>query len=179
MTEAEARALLDAIQVNLDDVARLAEELHAGQGWVALGYPTWEALVSAEIRPYMPKLERARRRELVDQLTQSQMSTRAIAAVVGTSVGTVQADRCSELNTSGGPTTGLDGKTYTRKAATLGDLKAALDADTKAIIRAHNRWADAIAGFKALGVPLNYDRLSNQLERAIDTWRQTRKENQP
>lgn len=48
MTEAEARACVDAICKAVDDVRARLLELHERQGWKALGYDSFAACVSAE-----------------------------------------------------------------------------------------------------------------------------------
>lgn len=111
MTEAEAREAIDGIKVNLTDVAELAEALWLGRGWIPLGYGSWEELVAVEIAPLMPRLALQDRRNTVADLTTAGLSQRAIAPIVGVSVGTVNAD-LQVFRTEQVPTVGLDGKTY-------------------------------------------------------------------
>jgi hypothetical protein len=118
LTEAQARDLLDAIKVNLEDAADLADQLWAGRGWVALGYGSWDDMCKAEIRPRMPRLERAERKAIVADMAAKGMSTRAIAAAVGVHHDTVAEDIKQAApvgNPTPAPVTGLDGKTYERK----------------------------------------------------------------
>lgn len=92
-----------------DNVLRLVDEAKTGQAHVALGYKSWPAYVSAVL--YMEPLHLARddRRELVGLLSNEGMSTRAIGAIVGASVGQVHDDR-SKLNSRPATVTSLDGR---------------------------------------------------------------------
>lgn len=116
LNAADARDLLDSIKVNLEDTRALVEQLYSGRGWLALGYESWAALVNAEIMGSMPRLDRAGRRELVGQLADTGMSTRAVGAVVGAGQGTVRRDlEAGAPNGAAGRTsrvTGTDGKSY-------------------------------------------------------------------
>lgn len=84
---------------------------------LALGYPSWTAYVSTEFSGLLTQLTREDKREMALTLTETGMSTRAIAPLVGLSHQTVMRD------TAGGPDgppaepsdiTGLDGKTYAK-----------------------------------------------------------------
>lgn len=113
-----ARDLLDAIKVNLEDVATLAQGLWVGRGWTALGYKTWDELVKAEIRTVMPNFTRVERKEKVAELTAAGMSTRAVGAVLGVDEKTVRRDLDDPGAAIAAPArqvTGTDGKTYTVK----------------------------------------------------------------
>lgn len=65
--------------------------------WLTLGYPTWDAYLDGEFGETRVLVPREQRRQIVADMREVGMSTRAIGAALGVSVGTVQADR-SELN---------------------------------------------------------------------------------
>jgi hypothetical protein len=88
----EARQLVDQIRAGLDDVRDAVIALWQGTGWLALGYPTWDDLCDAELRMRV-QLPREERREVVAQLTDAGMSTRAIGSALGVGVGTVHRDQ--------------------------------------------------------------------------------------
>lgn len=48
MTTEEAQACVDSIKNNLCDTRAKVMELYEGQGWIALGYKSWRACVTAE-----------------------------------------------------------------------------------------------------------------------------------
>ena len=110
-----------------EQIARYTERaafLWSHRAWEVLGHKTWAECV--EERGAQLRLPRADRRELVALLDQKGMTTRAIAPVVGASIGTVHADLSSGVqnrtpDAEPRTKTGLDGKTYTtqpRKPAT-------------------------------------------------------------
>lgn len=112
-----ARELVDAIRQSTEIVWRQVVRAYEGRAWLALGYGSWDELCDAELDGAHLRLPREERQEVVASLRDSGMSTRAIAAATGVSVGTVHADlagTCSELNTS----TGVDGKSYPAKVTT-------------------------------------------------------------
>lgn len=116
MEEAEARRRVSRICTGLEDIYDDVIVLHRGQGWLALGYDTWAELCAAEF-PLRPALQREERRELVEQLTEAGLSTRAQAEVIGVSKDTIQRDQTTVSNeTVERPqrVTGLDGREYSR-----------------------------------------------------------------
>lgn len=123
-----ARARADRIRSGMDTVASLTEDIAAAyrsQDHLQLGYGTWAAYVEAEfIDVARMRLPREKRRELVSTLeSEADMSTRAIAAVTGSSKDTVHRDlnpdaagvsneTPAKRNRSSRPVQGQDGKTY-------------------------------------------------------------------
>ena len=94
-----ARQITDRIKLLAESVAdgidRLVERIHEAQALgvhESLGYRSWTEYVSTEFAGLLPRLDRQPRRELVQTLAESGMSTRAIAPVVGASHMTVARD---------------------------------------------------------------------------------------
>lgn len=48
LNEVEARALVDGIRVDVTDLGERIGTAYLGRAWVALGYPSWDALCEAE-----------------------------------------------------------------------------------------------------------------------------------
>jgi len=95
----EARRLTERIRVALDrvangwaDLAARVAEAYERRADLALGYDSWEAYASAELRP-SEGIAAEVRRELVGLLSARGMSTRAIAPTVGVSNKTISLDR--------------------------------------------------------------------------------------
>lgn len=65
---------------------------YARRDWDALGYGSWEAYLDGEFGEHRVRLPRAQRRDIVGSMAAANMSTRAIAAAVGTSDFTVRED---------------------------------------------------------------------------------------
>lgn len=139
VTEAEAQRLTARITLMAGTLREGFEKLHAlvaeakaGNVHVVLGYPSWTAYLADVLGKEPMRLAADERRELVAYLSGEGMSTRAIAPIVGVSVGQVHADRTAgvqSLNTSAlavdtttgeiteaapapAPVVGLDGKSY-------------------------------------------------------------------
>jgi hypothetical protein len=112
LTPDAARALTNRIVQNfgqaLDDLA-LA---YQGRAWVALGHASWDAYLNAELGEVRPNLPREQRREVVAQLRQVGMSTRAIGAALGVGNKTVHRDLGPVSDDTPGSVVGTDGKTY-------------------------------------------------------------------
>ena len=112
-------ALASAARDINEQIARYTERaafLWSHRAWEVLGHKTWAECV--EERGAQLRLPRADRREMVALLDQKGMTTRAIAPVVGASIGTVHADLSSGVqnrtpDAEPRTKTGLDGKTYT------------------------------------------------------------------
>lgn len=130
MTETEARQttagikkMLSTITETTEKVVLLIEKAESGRAWHVLGYPSWTAYVAGEFAESLAGLARAERVPIVAKLSDTGMSTRSIAAVTGTSVGTVHNDVVAAgvqpLNTS----TGIDGKVYPRTPTFLASGK--------------------------------------------------------
>lgn len=126
-----ARDRADRIRSGMDTVANLTDDITAAyrnRDHLQLGYDSWAAYVEAEfIEVSRMRLPREKRRELVSTLEdEADMSTRAIAAVTGTSDFTVRKDLESsgarnhapaKQNRSSRPVQGQDGKTYAATSA--------------------------------------------------------------
>ncbi len=99
LTEAEARSLTgqirslgEGIADRVDLLVDKVRQARDGQAHVALGYKSWTEYVQNEFAGVLPRLDRQSRRELVTALTETGMSSRAIALVVGVSQSTVADD---------------------------------------------------------------------------------------
>lgn len=100
MSAADARRLTErirhtaiSVREGVEKLQALVAEAQAGQAHVALGYPSWTAYLADVMGDEPMRLARDERREVVAWLAGEGMSTRAIAPIVGASVGTVHADR--------------------------------------------------------------------------------------
>ena len=128
----DARELTERIQHGLRGIHHLVIRAYQGRAWIAMGYASWDAYCDGELAGARPALPRDERRELVGELRDAGMSTRAIGAAVGVSPSTVHSDlgapvqnRTREMSDSpldnealfrepvaASPVTGTDGKTY-------------------------------------------------------------------
>jgi len=100
LTEADAKRLtlqlkllFGSVADQIDKVKKLIGQAKSGQADVALGYKSWTAYCETEFAGALPRLERQARRELVVNLTEQGMSSRAIAPIVGVDHVTVARDR--------------------------------------------------------------------------------------
>jgi len=100
LTEPEARRLTERIRYTalsvrdgVEKLQRLVAEAQSGQAHLALGYKSWTAYLAEVMGDEPLVLARDRRRDVVAWLAGEGMSTRAIGAVVGASVGTVHSDK--------------------------------------------------------------------------------------
>lgn len=107
-----ARELVDMIRAGVSVVRDALIEAFEGRAWVALGYADWQSLCDAEfgVRVQLP---REQRRELVGELREAGLSTRAIGSALDVAPSTVRED----LGTGGRNrpperVTGTDGKSY-------------------------------------------------------------------
>ena len=144
-----ARRLTDQIKIALEGTWQLALRAWHGRAWVALGYAGWDEYCQAEFATSRLRLPRVEREEVVPSLAEAGMSTRAIAAVTGSSHATVARtltnhrraastipattpvtgdgdtdDGASSAVTEVRPfrSTGRDGKTYPAQAASRSDV---------------------------------------------------------
>lgn len=85
------RATARQIGEQIGRLRELVEQAREGQVWLALGFASWTAYLSATLEPM--RLPRAERREVVGYLTLEGMSTRAIAPIVSADPKTVGNDR--------------------------------------------------------------------------------------
>ena len=124
MTRDEAERITERIRLTATTYMEAKEKLvglirQAREGWAheALGFKSWTAYAEAVCSdtPLM-QLTRDQRRELVSELSDEGMSTRAIAPIVGASQKTVDRDLRAESfdspDASPRQITGRDGKTY-------------------------------------------------------------------
>jgi hypothetical protein len=123
MSAAEAERLTERIRLKLDTLATtyeavmpLIREAIDGRAYVALGYANVSAYVSSRFGDALSRLGVDMRREVVRELTDAGMSTRAIAPVVGVSNYTVHQDQQAvrDLTPAPAKVAGLDGKEYSR-----------------------------------------------------------------
>lgn len=114
MTAEQARDLTDRIRQTLTIGHGLIVEAFRGAAWSALGYDTWDAYCAGEFaEARMVRLDREQRREIVAEMRQAGMSSRAIASGLGVNKDTVNDDiRSAGGNPPPAPITGTDGKTY-------------------------------------------------------------------
>jgi hypothetical protein len=114
MDQPEAQERIARIQAALAVVLEDIIALYRGRAWIAMGYPSWDALCAAEfpgVRMPVPQ-----RRDAVLELTEAGLSTRAIGAALGVSDGTVRNDQKStaqDYAVDPRPVVGLDGRTRT------------------------------------------------------------------
>lgn len=142
LSEDAARRLTERIKIqarvskdSLAKLQRLVEQARVGGAHVVLGFSSWTAYLADLFAEEPLRLAREQRQEIVGYLAGEGMSTRAIAPIVGASVGQVHADRqvFSSEHVEAQPTivvdkvtgevldapdprpvTGLDGKQYER-----------------------------------------------------------------
>ena len=87
--------------------------LWEARAWEMLDLQSWEALCDSRGWTRRVALPRPERQEIVGRLRQEGMSTRAIAAATGASVGTVHSDIASGVqDRTPAAVVGTDGKTY-------------------------------------------------------------------
>lgn len=141
LTLAEAERLTERIRLTAtsfmearDKLAHLIREAQAGEVHKVLGIASWTEYVSQVFSdtPLM-RLSRVERKELVVELADEGMSTRAIAPIVGASDRTVRYDLADRGGQDFPPDaeprqiTGRDGKTYTRPVPNPASVDAKAD----------------------------------------------------
>lgn len=95
LDRARAERLTEKLRGALDLAVELVRELHAGEGWRAMGYDSWPAYCHGELPQLavivrgLPKEER---RAKVSELRASGMSLRDVAEVTGLAPNTVRTD---------------------------------------------------------------------------------------
>lgn len=114
LSAVEARELTDRIRQTLRVGHDLIVRAFEGRAWTALGYESWDAYCAGEFADArMVRLDREQRREIVAQMRDAGMSTRAIGSAIGASVGTVHQDIAATVqNRTDEPAaiTSLDGR---------------------------------------------------------------------
>lgn len=110
---AAARVLTDHIRGLLSTAYTGLIAAYHGRAWTALGYETWDAYCKAEFKDAgMVRLDPSQRREVIAELREAGMSTRAISSGLGISQSTVVNDLPTEQKYSVEPATviSLDGR---------------------------------------------------------------------
>src|SRR4051794_29969349 len=92
------RLLLGSITESTTKVVGLIEAAEAGSAWEALGFDSWPAYVVAEFGDALAGLQRADRIQVTARLSETGMSSRAIASVVGVDQSQVIRDRHADGN---------------------------------------------------------------------------------
>lgn len=126
MDEREARRVTERIRIAAHNYSEArtklmerVQEAKDGQAHVALDYPSWTAYLAEVLGEEPMRLARDERQDMVKMLANEGMSTRAIAPIVGASVGQVHADRqvfsSEQLEDEPRTSYGLDGKTRTHQ----------------------------------------------------------------
>lgn len=127
----DIRSLAETIASRVDRLVPMICEARDGQAHVALGYRSWTVYAETEFAGVLPRLDRQSRRELVTALTETGMSSRAIAPVVGVDRTTVTRDAVAGgASAPPAPVTGRDGKTYPRPESTAHVTQVERDVDT-------------------------------------------------
>jgi protein gp37 len=110
---AAARDITDRICISLTMSYDDLKVAYIGRAWIALGYEGWDAYTKAEFKKVgMVRLDPNQRREVVAELREAGMSTRAISSGLGISQSTVVNDLPTEQKYSVEPATviSLDGR---------------------------------------------------------------------
>jgi DNA-binding transcriptional ArsR family regulator len=119
--EAESRAerIRSIAHQAVEDVLTLLEVAYQRRDWLALGHADWQTYVRQEFVQLPKYRDAVERKRIVAQLDEAGLTTRAIAAVTGTSQPTVLVDlgKSTDRNLSVGAKKGLDGKRRPNKAA--------------------------------------------------------------
>lgn len=113
MEGTEARRRVDRIRVGLEGIADEVIALQRGQGWLALGYPTWAELCAAEF-PFRLALPKDERQGMVGSFSEAGMSQQSQADFFGVTTTTIRRDQQGGHYVAPEKTTGLDGKQYSR-----------------------------------------------------------------
>lgn len=123
VTVSEARDLTDRIKVAINGTRLMIKEAYTRRAWVALGYESWDAYCATEFGEQRLELTRDERRELVADLADAGMSTRAISSVTGANQSTIVRDlRSTDAFSRGDASvgarnvTGVNGKVYSESS---------------------------------------------------------------
>lgn len=113
----EAKRRVDRVKSGVERIWDDLVVLYRERAWSVLGYQSWDALCDAEFGGTRIALPRQQRQEVVCDLRESGMSTRAIASAVGVTDMTVRRDLESSATNvavvAPATITGLDGRTRT------------------------------------------------------------------
>lgn len=109
----EARSLVDSIKSDVLDLGERIATAYLGRSWIALGYPSWDALCDAEFDGARIRIPREQRAEQVQSLASQGLSTRAIGAALGVGATTVKRDLATGPDgpVDRPPVQSLDGRT--------------------------------------------------------------------
>lgn len=88
----DAKRRLDRVKSGVERIWDDLVALYQGRAWITLGYSSWDSLCDAELDGARIALPREQRREVVADLREAGMSTRAISSAVGVSDFTVRSD---------------------------------------------------------------------------------------
>lgn len=112
LTARDARALTDQIRLHVGTLLPLIKEAYQRRADLALGYDSWAEYCDAELRGLRMPL--AERQAATAELRAEGLSTRAIAAALGTSDATARRDLAATTAAEGAPerVTGLDGRSH-------------------------------------------------------------------
>jgi hypothetical protein len=135
------KLLLTTITETTEKIFVLIDKAKSGDAWKVLGYDSWPAYVKAEFADSMAGLARAERIGITEKLSETGLSSRAIAPVVGVSDRQVRSDL--QVGSDFPPAdnvVGLDGKNYIGRngkptAAGMIDLAGAVPPPVKQKLR--------------------------------------------
>jgi len=112
----EALDRIERIRYSIETMREDLAALYLGRAWITLDLPNWDALCDHYFDGVRIALPRDQRREVVADLTESGLSSRAIGSALGVDKDTVVRDRKAPgVNTppaKNTTVTGLDGKSY-------------------------------------------------------------------
>lgn len=174
MTASEAREVTNRITATVEECWGLIIQAYKGRAWVALGYESWDAYTTTEFGTDRIKLPASKRLEVVAEMRDAGMSTRAIASATGASVGTIHADSQVFNSEHLGEEildveiVGLDGKTYqpSPRPITKPDLGGGISHPARYSDSLLPIFADVLAGYDRVVDPFagtgRIHELSNQ-----------------
>lgn len=110
----EAKRRVDRVKSGVERIWDDLVVLYRERAWSVLGYQSWDALCDAEFGGTRIALPRQQRHEVVCDLRESGMSTRAIASAIGVNQSTIARDlAATDANASVESVLSLDGRTRT------------------------------------------------------------------
>lgn len=131
------REAIGRVETAFNVVVTIAIDAYTNRVWEPLGYDSWDDYCAKEVDTAAVRIPRQLRVQIVEQMSEAGMSTRAIAPTIGASKDTVSRDlrsgvsdetpepepddeplsqaECEQLDRESRPVLGLDGKTYPRR----------------------------------------------------------------